>query len=445
MIERSFPATLLPTEPTLISVDPEAWGDFTIEMILPHGAKVKKGDVLVKFDRESLDRKLEDTRRAVETTTLNLASKEHAFSKLKEETDLKLADAERAQRVAAEELDYFTKTGRKAREDRARNSLEVAKSRLDGEREELKQLRMMYEADDLTEQTEEIILKRQEFSVKSAELSYRLSELSTKRTLEVEIPRVAETLDATAKSTTIEMVKAEKNLPRSLATAELELAATRTAAAREKENLADLEKDAALMEIKAEADGIFYYGSLDDGRWKLGDLAKALVVKGKVPSVRPFATLIPADANLELFSQVDAAMARSLKKPLKGSMTAEGREDIALTVTIQDIDSVPAGDGKFQVNLLPEWPEDDDLEWPADLDLAPGMTFTCQFIVHQQEDAITLPVKALHAATNGRWTVEVKLADGKTEPRAVQRGRVSGDRVEILTGLESGQVVIIPD
>ncbi len=166
---------------------------------------------------------------------------------------------------------------------------------------------------------------------------------------------------------------------------------------------------------------------------------------GRVPLIRPFASLIPADAELNLVALVDEATARSLKQPLKGSLTAGGREDIALTVEIQGISTYPAVDGKYRIDLLPEWPEDEKLEWPADLDVASGMNFECRFIVHQQENAVTLPLKALHAADEGKWTVQVKLADGKSEPRAITRGRVSGDRIEILSGLESGQVVVVPD
>lgn len=444
-IERGFTATLLPAEPQLIAIDPQSWGDFTIESIIPHGTAVKKGDVLVKFDRESYDRKLEDTRRTLQSQALSLASQELAFLKLEEETALKLAAARRAQRVAAEELAYFTATGRKTQEEETADYLESAKRRLEAAQEELKQLRMMYDADDLTEQTEEIILKRQEFAVKSSELDLKHTELSTKRTLEVLLPRRAEALDADAKSSSIELEKAEKNLPRALENGRLELEAARTSAARAKQELAELEKDAALLELKAPADGVFYHGSLDEGRWSLGELAKSLVKGGKVPFIRPFASVVPAEPDLRLVAHVDEATARTLRKPLKGSLTAAGREDIALTATLDEIARIPASDGKYRIDLTPEWPEDEKLEFPADLDVAAGMNFDCRFIVHNDDQAITLPVKALHAADAGTWTVQVKMADGKSETRTVTRGRVSGEKVEITGGLESGQVVIVPD
>jgi hypothetical protein len=444
-IDRSFSATLLPAKPLLIAIEPDAWADFAIDEIVPHGRTVKKGDVVVKFDREAYDRRLEDLRRAVQSRALSLASQELAFAKLEEETTLKLEAARRAAGHAAEELAYFTKVGRKTDEEEIADNLESAKHRLEATREELKQLKMMYEADDLTEQTEEIILKRQEFAVQSTELSLKHAELATKRALEVTLPRRAIALETEAKGSAIELEKAEKNLPRGLESARLDLESARTAAAREKDELAKVEKDAALFEIKAAADGVFYHGSLDEGRWSLGELAKVLVKGGRVPFIRPFASLVPADADLGLTAHVDDSLARALKVQLKGSLTAAGREDVALTATIQEIAAVPGGDGKYRVDLLPEWPEKDKLEWPADLDVASGMSFECRFVIHREDAAITLPLKALNAAEGGTWTVQVKMADGKSETRPVTRGRVNGDQVEVTAGLEGGQVVIIPD
>lgn len=444
-IDRGFSATLLPAKPLLIAIEPDAWADFAIDEIVPHGKTVKKGEVVVKFDREDYDRKLEDLRRAVQSRALSLASQELAFAKLEEETALKLEAARRAAANAAEELEYFTKVGRKTDEEEIADNLEGAKRRLEATQEELKQLKMMYDADDLTEQTEEIILRRQEYAVKSSELSLKHTELATKRALEVSLPRRAVALETEAKGSAIELEKAEKNLPRGLETARLELEAARTAAAREKDELAKVEKDAGLFEIKAAADGIFYYGSLDEGRWSLGELAKVLVKGGKVPFIRPFASIVPADADLGLTAHVDEAMARVLKPQLKGSLTAAGREDVALSATIQSIADVPGADGRYRVDLLPEWPEKDKLEWPADIDVAAGMTFDCRFVIHREDAAITVPLKALNPAEGGTWTVQVKMADGKSETRPVSRGRVNGEQVEISAGLEGGQVVIIPD
>lgn len=443
-IERSFTATLLPAEPVLLSVDPDAWTDFTVARILPHGSPVKKGDVVVEFDSEALERKLEDQRRSIESKSLALATQELAFSKLEEETALKLDAARRSARIAAEELAYFTSVGRKAREEEAQDNLEGARQRRDGALEELTQLKKMYEADDITEETEEIILKRQEYAVKSAELRLRLTELATKRELEKVLPRQLESLTAADRNAKIELEKAEKDLPRALETAKIALESAKTALEREKAELAELESDLKLLKLSAPVDGILYHGSMEDGRWSLGELAKALVKGGRIPLARPFATIVPTGPGLALVAHVDETIARSLSSKLTGGATAGGREDVALTATVEEISGVPGTDGRYRVNLTPGWVGETN-EKPADLGLAAGMNFECRFIVHHNPEAITLPAKALRSGPNGTWTVDLKLADGRTEARPVHRGKVSGDQVEILSGLEAGQVVVIPD
>ncbi len=93
----------------------------------------------------------------------------------------------------------------------------------------------------------------------------------------------------------------------------------------------------------------------------------------------------------------------------------------------------------------PEWEGHKPTELPPGLELAAGMTMDCNFLIYHKDSAIVLPLRALRAGPDGTWTVEVKLAEGKTEPRVVRRGQISGASVEISSGVEPGQVVTIPD
>ena len=73
---------------------------------------------------------------------------------------------------------------------------------LDYEKDELEQLEKMYEADDLTEETEEIVLKRQKNSVEFAEFSLENAKLNRDEMLKVRLPRfdieIKESLERTA-------------------------------------------------------------------------------------------------------------------------------------------------------------------------------------------------------------------------------------------------------
>jgi multidrug efflux pump subunit AcrA (membrane-fusion protein) len=436
-IEKSFAATALPDDGTvLLQIEPKAWADYQILEVAAHGAKVAKGDVLVRFDAESIDKKLTDARRALESSTLNLAQAELDFKHLQTTTPHKLDAYRRAAETAKEENSYFTQTRRKATEENAAQALERRKQMLSNQQEELKQLAKMYDADDLTEETEEIILTRQKDDVASAEFALRMEMLDHKRTLEVTLPREAIALANSERDSAIALAKAEVDLPRAISLKKIELEALKTGHEREKEALAELEHDRTLFELKAPADGYFYHGPIENGRWVTGEGVKALVKHGRPPANRPFATFVPATAKIGLVAFLDEAAARSLKAELSGTAVLAGREDVEIPVTVSTLATAPGPDGTYRADLSVTWPKD-----PAPVT---GASAQIRVIAYHQPTAIFLPARALTHDTQG-WTVEVKLTDGKTERRPVKRGRISGENTEILSGLEVGQVVIAPE
>jgi HlyD family secretion protein len=433
--EQAFSASALPSEATLIRLDSKVWPDFEITQLAAHGSMVAAGAALVTFDAAAITKKLADASRACAISELNLAQATLELAILTESTPLKLDSVRRAARNAKDENQYFSATRRNAAEQQAAHALMRAKETLGNQQEELRQLTKMYAADELTEETEEIILVRQRDAVGHAEFALRMEQLDHDRTLKVTLPREAETLAASERDTALALAKAEAELPRQLIVQKLQLEALNTACTRDKETLADLQADRKLFEIKAPAAGWFYHGPIEDGRWTTGELIKSLLVGGKAPVKRAFATFIPTTAKLGLTAFVDAASARALAPGLKGSATLSGREDLELPLQLTQLASTPEPDGRYRANL--------EVTWPEGLLIAPGTPAEVTLIAYDKAAAIAVPTKAL-TFTPGGWTVEVKLADGKTEHRLVKRGRAAKDTTEIRSGLEAGQVILTP-
>lgn len=436
-VEKSFSATAMPdTGAVLVQTEPKAWADFQIVQIAAHGSKVAKGDVLVKFDTEDIDKKLEDSRRALVSGDLSLAQAERDLKNLVETSPHKLDAAKRAAKIAQEENSYFTQTRRKASEESADQALKRTKERLENEQEELKQLAAMYKADDITEDTEEIILARQKSAVEAAEFSLRMEVLDHKRTKEVTLPREAVTLANAERDTAIALAKAEDDIPRAIQQKKIELEALKTSREREKKAFAELEQDRKLFEIKAPADGWFYHGPIENGRWSTNpELLKTLVTHGRPPVNRPIATFVPAGAKLALVAFLDEASARTLKTDLTGNASLAGREDLDIPAKITTLATAPGPDGTYRADLA--------ATWPKEISPVTGSTAKITVEAYRNDKAIAVPTKAISQGPNG-WTVDVKLTDGKTEKRVVKRGRSSGDRTEILSGLEVGQVIVAP-
>lgn len=434
-IAHSLDATALPDAASPIRLDAEAWSAFEIVTIAAHGSTVKKGDVLVVFETEGIDKKLADTKQAIAAAKLNLAQAELDLATLEKTVPEQLARLERAAAEAAEELEHFTKTSRKSAEESAGFDLKRREQILASYKEELKQLTKMYEADDATEETEEIILQNQLDDVEAAEFALRMEILNHKRTLEVSLPRQLTALTQNRDDTALSLDKGKKDLPRSVELKKLEVAALKTGLERDGKTLADMEKDRALFEIKAPADGIFYHGAIEDGKWTTGDLIKTLATGGAAPVGVTFATFIPATAKPLIQAFPDQATARVLAAGADGIAVVPGREDIPIPISLKSIAATPAPDLTHPATFTAAWPES--------LSSAPGQSLQIRVVSHNNDKAITVPTKALTYGPKG-WTVEVKLADGKTEKRPVTRGRSDAENTEITAGLEAGQVIIVP-
>ena len=434
-VEKSFVATALPDgDCTLVKLRPKTWADFEITHITAHGSKVTKGDSLIRFDEEGIERKLEDSRRALEVGELSLAQAE-LDSKLFEETAKNKWEAiRRAAAIAKEENTYFTQVKRKAKEEAAGQALNRSNQILSNQREELKQLSMMYKADDITENTEEIILVRQQDAVAAAEFAQRMENIDHKRTLEITLPREAQTLADSERDTSISLKKAETDIPRSIKLNKLELESLKTTHRRAKQQLEELEADRALFEFKAPADGYFYHGPMENGRWTPAEVAKSLVIHGHPPAHTSLATFVPHTAKMSLVAFLDEATARSLTANAAGMATLAGREDVDIPVKLLKLSSVPNPDGTYRADLAVSLPEGL---------AAAGGTVRVRLISYQKAAATAIPTRAISFGPEG-WTVEVRLADGKTERRVVKGGRVSNDDTEILSGLEVGQVIVVP-
>jgi multidrug resistance efflux pump len=435
VIRHSITASVMPGTHTPLVLDADAWAEFEITRIAPHGSRVSKGDVLVAFDPEAIDRKIHDTEQSIAAKTLEIAQAELELKNLEETAPHRIAALRRAAAEAKEENAYFTKVRRKAEEEEADQKLKRAESFLENQSEELRQLKKMYDADDLTEETEEIILKRQQDRVEAAEFELRMQRLAHVRSREVLLPRETVTLAEAERDTAIALAKAENESPRAIVGKKLGLENLRTVLARERETLEKLRADRKQFEISAPSDGWFYHGAIENSRWSPGEAAKSLVVHGRPAVRRPFATFIPADAKPGLVAFVDNSIASQLAPDARGLAWITGREDLEFPVKMTSLSSAPDAEGRYKVEFSAEMPKQ-----PV---VAPASMVNIHLVTHESPDAIVLPVKALEQGASG-WTVAIKLADGKTERRSVKRGRVFNGDCEISSGLEPGQVVVVP-
>jgi len=82
------------------------------------------------------------------------------------------------------------------------------------------------------------------------------------------------------------------------------------------------------------------------------------------------------------------------------------------------------------------------LENPGE-QLRDGMSATAEIIIDRQENVLLIPNRAIQGSWDSPW-VEV-LADEQVEQRPVELGLSDGIKAEVLSGLEEGESVILPE
>lgn len=426
----------LPTEATVLAIEPKQWSSFVIAGLVDHGSSVKKGDILIAFEREDFDKALAEGRKEALSRKLQLAMAQRELGDLELSTPRLLAAEKLKFERNKESLDYFTKTGRALEEEEAAERLDSSKRQLSYVEEELKQLLKMYEEDGVTEETEEIILTRQRSSVKSAQFNLKRAELSTTWSLEKTIPRKAVDLQADFEAASLAYETATINLPRTLELKRLGVAKALRDDAEGDRKLKELEADGAFLTVTAPAAGLVYYGEIRNGDWSVGNAPKFLVENGTAPGKTSLMTLVPAAGPLALYADLDQSQRLRLPVDAKGTAEVTGLPDSAYPVEVSALEVAPDVDGNFALKLTVTLPETSPV--------VGGMKAQATLVTYENEAAIVVP-KATVITEDGKSTVKVKMADGKDETRVVKIGHRNDDMVEILEGLTADQVVLIPD
>ena len=219
----------------------------------------------------------------------------------------------------------------------------------------------MYKEDGVTEETEEIILKRQRSSVETARFSLEKVELSTARTLKKTIPEQAVDLERAFDAAKLSFDTAKLNLPRILEEKRHAVAKQKRQDTEADKKLKDLEADAKWLVFKAPADGHIFYGEISRHSWNLGGTSKFLFVNGTAPAKTALVSFVANGVPLNLHGAVGQNQRLQLASGNKGSAEVDGIDTTSFPVEITSLDHIPGADGKYKLSMKVTLPEDSPL------------------------------------------------------------------------------------
>tara|TARA_A100001037_G_scaffold290731_1_gene303955 strand:- start:176 stop:1576 length:1401 start_codon:yes stop_codon:yes gene_type:complete len=411
-----------------ITLRPKSWTDLSVLSAVPHGATVKKGDPLVKLDLEKLDRKIRDTKIDLELSKLDLALAKADLEYAEATIPLDLTAVERAYHEVKEDLDRYQKVTKPYNVKSAERTVISAANYLANAEEELKQLKKMYEADDVAEDTEEIILKRAQHAVDRARHSLEGARIRSETSLKITIPRESTAKKEGELRKRLELVKARVSNNADLKKKQLAVEKQEIAHSLAIEALTKLEADRDRLTPRAPAGGTVFYGTFSRGAWSGLKLVEPKLRKhGKLTTGTAFMTVVEPGP-LRIHALLDEKDLRHVEAGDKGNATAKADPDRNLSVTVASVSRVPVDVGKFEVIL----------ESQAGGILVPGMACMVKLVPYKNPKALAVPAKAVFEEDDATY---VWLKGGKK--RVVTTGRSFGGKTAILKGLKAGDEILL--
>jgi multidrug resistance efflux pump len=437
-VEVSLSGVFEAEQMTEVSLQPDVFSNFVVEKAVPQGTHVKQGDPILWFETDDIDDQLRDMEFSLELSRLSVKQAELELASLEASVPLDLRAAERAKEEADKDLEYYNRAGAEMARRSAEESLKSSEYGLEYAQEELDQLEQMYKADDLTEETEEIILKRARRDVEQSSFYLENARLRHERTISEELPRQQEQTEEAVVRAQIALERAQATLPSSIEEKRISLQKLQFSQQQEEEQYAKLKADRELMVVEAPAAGIVYYGQCERGTWPMGQtIAKQLRPRGNVAPNQVLMTIV-GEGPAFIRVTVPEADLRFAKAENRGFAIPTAYPQQRLPAISGGVDPIPIADGQFDGRV------DFQLEQGA-VPIVAGMNCTVKLTGYSKPDALAVPTSAIFSEEADDTQKYVLLYKEGTEPekRSVIVGEASGEKTEITSGLAAGDRILL--
>ena len=425
--------------PTMVEVriDPRRWTQLVVEKAVPHGSRVGKGDAVVTVETDKLDDAIRDLEIGSRLAELTHALMERELESLEKATPRQLEFASRARRIAEEDLKRYEEKERQLNEAANDANLKMSTFSRETAEEELGQLEKMYEQDDLTEETEEIVLKRARFQAEVARLYEKFARDNHERSVALGLPRRLESIRKAAEAAALEQEHAAATLPLALDKLRLELEKSANERRKIAAQLADLKADRQRLPITAPTDGVVYYGRWRQGKWVDGEAAAQRLRPGGQFDPRETAITIVGGGRLHLRAAVAEKDLGRVPMNAAAKIAPRAFPEPSLAGQVRSISPIPVAPGRFEavIDLADERPQ-----------LVAGMEADVRVVADSRPNVLAVPRKAVFTDDVDeaqRYVLVVPEAGKDAVKRTVAVGRSNDDLTEITAGLAVGEEILL--
>jgi len=403
-----------------------------LQWMIDEGKTVKKGEVLARMETKDAERQFDQT--ANQITQLEAELKSARTNELiqvdQNKTDIE--KAELALEVARVELKKYLESDLPAKERKLQLAIDEARTNVQRETEKLEANRKLREEDFVTQndvREAELRLKKAQNALETAKMDWQ-SHQDYERPLETRKKKAA-------------VVEAERGLERARKRAEAQLAAKQATVTQKEVSLKRIKaqydrqkENLTKMIIKAPTDGTVIYGDPDQPWIRDNIRIGQQVWQGMVLMT------LPDPSEMAVMIQVHEADIAKIRKGMTAIISSETEKDKTFEGEISKIDQVANAGRRWSGDTIKRFKVEVSLrgENPG---LKTGTSAQVEIQIGEIPDVLAVPIQAVYAKEGKFYCYRV--TDGAPERREVEVGRASESLVEIKSGIEEGDKVLLYD
>ena len=407
-----------------VTLDAKSWQNWKVEEAVTHGKDVKKGDLLVRFEAKEYEAAVQAAKRNLDTQRANLVKAQKLFEISMKKMDFEKKKAEMTAEAEEKLALIYKEKGHEQAKINFEQDLVDAKNSLLYQKEELAQLKKMYDEDKITEETEEIVLKRQKNYVNSLTRRIKSRELAVEEAMTVKLPNALFNSEYKRAKAKLDAEKIIVEWEIFALTERLKLESLEEALKKAEENYDKLASDKRLLEIKASKDGVVVYGKVSAGKWT--NVAGTEYKKGKsfLKGVTLFSLVNPAKFTVS--TKADFTQVQYVDESASFFVTVPGKG--VQELSLKEKSSVPNNNSFKAV-----------FELKNSEGVYHGTAAKVKLIKVIGEKVISVPEKAVHSdEENPSKTYVNVVAGGKAKKVYVETGLTYNGRTIIASGLQEG-------
>lgn len=413
-----------------------AFSSVSILEVVPDGAFVKKGDVLVELDAAPLLDEKGEIENKVSDKKLSLTEAENTYEITESEIASSITTAKNAIEFARLDLEKFETLDKVRQLDEALQDIDIAEDELrlseQGYEASVKLAEKGFETKSKVD-SDKLALSARKRNLKSSRAKYKMLESYD---LHKEGLQLTKKLEEAKSKYDRERKEGDNKIQK--AKAKLENA--KSSLVRAEEKLADIEDQLTKVIIKAPISGYALYPSV---RYYQTDRK---ITKGKKVQRNESLIRIPNMESLKVDIDVAEHFVNDLEVGQKVVVTIDSLKDKNFSGELSHVALLPIKEASWNKSAVQKYKvviDVSDTSLPDDI--KPQISASTEIILDTLEGVISVPIQAVHTV-KGKQTVYVKNGAGSGyEAREVKIGKMDTNYIHIVDGLKDTEKVLVSE